>query len=230
MNFSKIFIKSKKNIIFVFVLFILQLVYFILNNDIVDFLNSYFIITDFIYIKGVGLIFILLNISELIKFYDRECVKFRYAKIEDMIREMSINFIKIGIYSIIVINFGGIILSLNKEINNNTIILSFIYIARQIFIFMFISITYFIIYGMIKKTTFVYMVVFSYIYIPHIILTSLRKNLLTPFDMLSMLSISKEQLISQINISIVLVLILIYLYKYTNVGNRIKRNFISQGI
>ena len=128
MNFSKIFIKSKKNIIFVFVLFILQLVYFILNNDIVDFLNSYFIITDFIYIKGVGLIFILLNISELIKFYDRECVKFRYAKIEDMIREMSINFIKIGIYSIIVINFGGIILSLNKEINNNTIIYIYIYI------------------------------------------------------------------------------------------------------
>ncbi|EGT3617513.1 hypothetical protein FHH43_15000, partial [Clostridium perfringens] len=133
MNFSKIFIKSKKNIIFVFVLLILQLVYFILNNNIVDFLNSYFTITDIIYTKGVGLVFILLNISELIKFYDRECVKFRYVKIEEMIREIIVNFIKIGIYSIIVINFGGIILSLNKEINNNTIILSFIYIARQIF-------------------------------------------------------------------------------------------------
>lgn len=226
MNFNHLFIKNKKNIMFIIVIILLQVVY-LLNTNIVDFLNSYFTITDAIYIKGIGLIFILMNINELIKFYDRDCIKFRYEKFDRLFKDMFINCVKLGIYSLGVVNLGGIVFSLSKEINNNAIIFIFIYLIRQLFCFILITLMCFIIYGIVKKSIFMYIVILSSVYIPYIILNSLRKNLLTPFDMISMLSISFEQLIEQFNISIILISIFIYLYKYSCIGNKIKRNFIN---
>lgn len=220
--------KIKKYMI-ILVISLIQILYFIFTEGIPrEATAAYSILINFMYFKYLALILFVLEMSNVVKYFDRYIIILRYNEINRLLNDIIISTSKAIGKVIITINVTPIIISIMLGNYYNYVQIVLILIFRQILVLSVLSIIYWVLYMFLRNVSVINIIILLTIYLPYVIIRTLcRSGTLTPIDMVVIGNVSWNTIILQTNACLAIIFVSIYLLK--SKGNRfLKKDFIRR--
>lgn len=182
--------KHKKTIlrgIFLVLIVIIQIINkSSLKNIGIEYFNDYYILSicNF-YERGIGIIMILYELSNIFSYFKKESVITRFSSIKGIINEITREGFQSFVIIFLITNIPTIILGLGLKIKGNLFMTVMSHTVRQIIFFASISLIFGIIYVLLKGVIYANLITLAIIYIPYGVIISLKNNMFTIFNILS---------------------------------------------